>query len=315
MELDLDCTVTPLRSWRRTSVKNVLILGGSGLVGRAFARKSLNTYRIIASSNSNTVGVSGVTEFKLSLRKDKSLPFAEMLDQFSPDVVVNSLLFLDPDACEINREAAYFGHVTCTKNLAAECRKRDVKLIYVSTDFVFDGKRSYSETDVPHPISYYGETKRLAEIEVTSVETNAVIRPSTIYGWRQEGGILNSLVSKLRARKTVYGFVDQYTKPTFADDLATCLNDIIDRGLSGIYHTVGPNCMTRYEFFLKIANTFGLNPELIQPMNTSDLPLTSNWPLKSCLEGSKAQKEFGLRFSAVEEGLLEVLEQSKKLVV
>ena len=149
-----------------------------------------------------------------------------------PQFVVHTIAHPSVDFCENNREISNKLHVETTRNIVDVCAEQNSKLIYLSTDAVFDGKQSckYQETDEPNPVNYYGKTKLMAEHLVSNSPKNVVLRTAVIYGWHKRSRFTNWIIESLREKKSVDPFIDQYNTPTLVDDLASAIIKIIKIG-------------------------------------------------------------------------------------
>jgi len=177
--------------------------------------------------------------------------------------------------------------------------------------------------DPPHPLHYYAKTKVDAENIVSKLPNYAIARPSVIYGWNtlEATGIPSSsgktinfamfVLDKLKKKETVKAVRDQYSSPTFADNLAEALLLLAKRSENGVFHTAGRSCMSRYEFATKLAEIFDYSTKLVQPVFTSELKQLAERPKTSCLQVGKAEKTLGMKFLTAEEGIKEMKAQEQ----
>ncbi len=213
------------------------------------------------------------------------------------------------------------------RNLAEAAQANGSRLTHLSTDYVFDGVSGhYSEMDAPHPLHYYAQTKLDAEGVVSQCDSYAIARPSVIYGWNplEATGIPSSsgktvnfamfVIDKLRRNESVKAVRDQYSSPTFADNLAEALLRLARHPENGIFHTAGRSCLSRYEFAIRLAKILGYPSKLISPVFTGELRQLAERPKNSCLRVEKAEGALGLRFMTVEEGIEEMKRQSLTIV-
>jgi dTDP-4-dehydrorhamnose reductase len=174
-----------------------------------------------------------------------------------------------------------------------------VPLVQISTDYVFDGEAGpYKETDATHPISYYGSTKLESEaLALSGSALSLVVRTMTL--WGQGHGAKTSFVefvqNSLAAGKPIKIVTDQIGNPTLAEDLALSIWNLVQAGRSGIYHSVGPDLNSRFDWAIAIAKHYGLDKSLIQPCLTADLKQLAKRPLKSGLLIDKLVKETGFK--------------------
>jgi len=293
----------------------LLVIGGSGLLGYKVAKMASNEHETFLTYNYRSIQVEGCTALKLD-KCDRKAVF-ELLEKIKPDVVIDTAALHNVDYCETHPEEAWKVNVEGTRNVAEACKKVGAKVIFISTDYVFDGTKGYyTEEDTPNPLSYYAKTKLEAEKTIQSLDVNYIIaRPSVIYGWNpnevsglksSSGKSVNFVVwalQKLEKGEEIKAVTDQYSSPTLADNLAEALLIMASSEKQGIYHTAGKDCVNRYEFTLKIAEVFGLDKSLIKPVTSEIFKQIAKRPKKCCLDVSKAEKDFGIRFLTVEEGL------------
>jgi len=293
----------------------LLVIGGSGLLGYKVAKMASDEHETFLTYNYRSIQIEGCTALKLD-KCDRKAVF-ELLERIKPDVVIDTAALHNVDYCETHPEEAWKVNVEGTRNVAEACKKVGAKIIFISTDYVFDGTKGYyTEEDTPNPLSYYAKTKLEAEKTIQSLDVNYIIaRPSVIYGWNpnevsglksSSGKSVNFVVwalQKLEKGEEIKAVTDQYSSPTLADNLAEALLVMASSEKQGIYHTAGKDCVNRYEFTLKIAEVFGLDKSLIKPVTSEIFKQVAKRPKKCCLDVSKAEKDFGIRFLTVEEGL------------
>ena len=269
-----------------------LITGASGLYGSKLAELATRKGYVVFSGYSQDQPSHGVAlKFDVSNREQVDGAF----EKASPEVVVHAATLTDVDKCETNKELAWKINVDGTRNVAQAARKHQAFLVYVSTDYVFDGAKGlYKETDAPNPINYYGLTKLKAEELVASVVGEyCIARPSVIYGASPAAGKVNFvlwLLSKLRKNEQARIVTDQWISPTLNTSLADMTLEVAERKLTGIYHLSGVTRISRYEFTEKIAETFNLDPDLIVPSTSAEMAWAAKRPRDSSLDTSKAQQ-------------------------
>ncbi|MBP9818097.1 NAD(P)-dependent oxidoreductase [Candidatus Shapirobacteria bacterium] len=208
-------------------------------------------------------------------------------------------------------------NVVGTQNIINMCRQHNIHLIHISTDSVFDGTKqaAYVETDKRLAIDWYGETKLLAEMSVDASKIPAtIVRIAFPYRAKYEAKLdfVRKIISKLEKGETCKLFTDQFTTPTFVDDIATGLMKIVDNPKSGIYHLVGSSSQSIYSLGLQIAQTFGFDPNLIQPSSLADYLATPNarpYSMRSTLSNEKFITNYSFTPSDLASGLAEMKRQ------
>jgi dTDP-4-dehydrorhamnose reductase len=199
--------------------------------------------------------------------------------------------------------------VDATANIAEGCVKVGARLIFISTDYVFDGtKGNYAESDQPNPVSYYGLTKLEAErIVVETLPEALIVRTSVLYGWHPSKlNFATWTLKGLREHETLRIVRDHINSPTFADNLAYAISVAIERKSRGILHIAGSERISRFEFACKIAQKFHLDERLLVPVEMRDLNWVARRPRDSSLAVGKAEKELGIELFGVDRGLEEM---------
>jgi len=299
----------------------LLVIGGSGLLGFKVAQLAMKEFETFATYNFRPVELEGCDSFKLD-KTDRNDTSA-LLKKIRPDVVIDTAALHNVDYCETHQEEAWKVNVDGTRNVADACRDVKAKMVFISTDYVFDGKKGiYKEGDTPHPLHYYAKTKVEGENVVKSAGINyAIARPSVIYGWNPSelAGLRSSsgksvnfviwVIDKLKRKEEISIVTDQYSSPTLADNLAEVLLVLSKSEKQGIYHTAGKTCLSRFNFAKKIAEVFDLDGKLVKPVTSDKFKQIAERPKRCCLNVSKAEKELDVRFLSVEEGLTLMKEQ------
>ncbi len=218
------------------------------------------------------------------------------LSEFKPDVVVHAAAMTDVDGCESDREKAFLVNEIGSRHVAESCRAFGARLVAVSTDFVFDGKKEcpYDEQDTPAPLSVYGESKLAGERAVLDTLPGATVaRTAWLYGAGGTGNFVCSIVKAARSGRTLRVVDDQVGSPTLADDLAEGLYSLVERKGEGIYHVVNGGAVTRYDFARAIVELSGLGSVAIEPVGSGDLGLPATRPANSVLACERL-KELGV---------------------
>lgn len=228
-----------------------------------------------------------------------------------PDAVIHCAAQVRPDVCEIHKSEAFASNVTGTVNVKAACEEVGCHLIFVSTDLVFSGEHNpYSEVDLLSPPNYYGLTKVAGETAVYTADTSwAIARTSTIYGPRMFphlNSYSDKVIEALQAGRKVPSFTDQRRCAVLVWNVADVLLEIAGRRLSGIFHAVAPDSCTRYEFALKIAEVFGLDPEFIDACSQYSVEAAAYRPETIILDTTSTAEALNTRLIGWEEGIQEL---------
>ena len=250
-------------------MEKILVTGASGLLGSKIVDKAGKRYVVYPTHVTRPL-------FPKSLKMnitDKN-EVKRVFSQVKPEVVIHTAAETNVDKCESDRGYALRVNAEGTKTLAEACNQVGARIVYVSTDYVFDGEKGvYSEEDEPNPVNYYGLTKLMGEKYVAEFcEGFVILRTSVLYGVHHEKpNFAMWVIAALNERKSFTVVEDHYNSPTFADNLAEVILEIVDKGLKGFYHTAGSERISRYGFALKIAEAFSFDAALIQPIKMSEL--------------------------------------------
>jgi len=252
----------------------ILVTGASGLLGLNLSLQMHESHTIIGVDRqklSNTP----FDLIKADLLDADALP--RILDESKPDALIHCAANALVDACEQTPDATHTLNAILPGKLASACFERDIRLLHISTDAVFDGTKEgiYTEEDEPNPLGVYAQTKLDGEIAVLAANPNAAIARVNFFGWSLSGtrSLSEFFVNNLGAGKKVNGFDDVYFCPMFVGDLADTLVGMLEKSLSGMYHVVGSRAITKYKFGQAIAHRFGFDAGLINPISVSDAGL------------------------------------------
>ncbi|MFZ5801457.1 MAG: dTDP-4-dehydrorhamnose reductase [Candidatus Omnitrophota bacterium] len=230
---------------------------------------------------------------------------AAVFSAAKPQQVILAAAFTNVDLCESEKEKAYRINVEGCRNVAELCQRNSAKMVFFSSEYVFDGKNGpYSEEDIPHPINVYGQTKLEAEKIVAGLPEHLIIRTTVIYGKERMGkNFAFRLVNSLRQGILVKVPNDQISSPTYAPDLARAVGELVKKEKLGIYNVVGSEVISRYDFALRVAEVFGLNKDLLIPVTTAEFKPAAARPLKAGLKIDKVERDTGLKIPSIENSL------------
>jgi dTDP-4-dehydrorhamnose reductase len=205
-----------------------------------------------------------------------------------PDVVIHAAAWTAVDACEGDVAKALLVNGTASHYVAAAAHAVGARVVYISTDYVFDGSKPtpYNEDDDPNPQSAYGASKLAGERAMGS--NDAIVRISWVCGFH--GANMVKTILKLGATMPELKFVDdQIGNPTFADDAARAIVDIATRGHGGVWHVTNQGVVSWYEFAREVLLAAGMDAAKVKPISTSDLqpPRPAKRPANSVLHNGR----------------------------
>lgn len=290
-------------------METLLITGSNGLLGAKLIEQAVGRYSVVGLSRQPSIHPPPTACFTFhQLDIGDGAGITSLFQQLQPSTVIHTAAMTNVDDCELRPQEAWDVNTAGTENVARASRDVGAHLLFISTDYVFSGERGpYREEDPSDPISVYGRTKLEAEKIVSSLCPDAVIaRTSTLFG-RAPGARPNFvtwLVEALSNGQQATVVTDQTSSPTLADHLATMLLTMAERRISGVYHTVGAEWLSRYDFALRICRTFGLDPSLIVPGATYGLQQAAPRPRHSGLVTQRLQHlRLGIQPLSVDEAL------------
>lgn len=251
--------------------RRILITGASGLLGLNTALEIAAEYAVIGQVNRNVLHTEEFTVVQTDLLAPGAVQ--RLLDETQPDWVIHCAAQANVDACEANPAQAQQLNSEIPRLLAEHVARGGARLIHVSTDAVFDGQRgNYTEDDLPNPLSVYARTKLDGERLVLAANPNAIVARVNLFGWSLSGkrSLAEFFFNKLNAGEPAMGFTDVYFCPLLANDLGRLLVKMLAAGLSGLYHAVGSECISKYEFGLRVARAFGFDENLVIPTSVQD---------------------------------------------
>lgn len=297
--------------------KQTILVVGAGsksaeAIGRVLAMSD-HSHRLLwlTSGTSQSVIPNNETIFQGDFTNRKEIK--ELCLHLQPNIIINTAAYTNVDGAETDRQKAWLVNVTGVENLVAVCRLTDAHLIHFSTDYIFDGEHGpYIETDRPNPLGYYGKTKMAGEnaciggnIDYTVIRTNVLYGATTTL--KQDFVIWT--LKKLAESKPFSVVNDQFSNPTFIDDLGYLVDKILRSRTKGIFHAGGADWVSRFEFAIMIAKVFREDIKLITPITTNELHQAAPRPMRGGVIPFKAETTFGIKFSGIESGLLAMRRQ------
>jgi dTDP-4-dehydrorhamnose reductase len=263
----------------------ILITGASGLLGLNLSLAKYETHSIVGVDRAKL----GHTPFEL-IRSDllEEQAIDHILETVQPEAVIHTAANANVDACESDPQGALILNAELPGQLAEACAKRGIRLVHISTDAVFDGTREgvYTESDTPNPLGVYAQTKLAGERNVLSANPQAIVARVNFFGWSLSGtrSLSEFFFNRLTAGQPCNGFTDVFFCPLFVGDLADTLLLMLEQDLCGLYHVIGSEALSKYDFGQRIARQFGFDPGLVIPRSVEE-------------SGLKAPRSHNLRLS------------------
>lgn len=238
----------------------IAVTGASGMLGSIICRKSKD--EIYGTYNNGIV--KNVVPIKMDVTSKEEVK--KTFEKIKPDWVIHCAGIVSNELCNANPKLAWSVNVNGTKNISEACIKHGTSMLYVSTGNVFDGlKGFYKEDDKTNPIAVYGKTKLEGEIFTQNVDKHIIVRMSLLYG--AGGRFFDNLIGNLKLGKRTEVVEGNYLSPTFNEDAANAILNLIKKSAFGVCH-VAADRMSRIEFSKKVANFCGFDNSLIVPVKS-----------------------------------------------
>lgn len=250
----------------------ILVTGGRGQLGSEILGLTGDVHEIVAVD---------LPQVDAAAKEQITAVVAEV----QPDVVIHTAANTDVDGCELKPDLGWRNNALATRNIALACRQLDATLIYISTDFVFDGKKGnpYDEFDVPHPINVYGRTKLAGEYYAMQIAPQfLIVRTAWLFGHHGRN-FVNAILQQAQKGERLRVVDDQIGSPTFAPHLARKILQLAERSAVGLYHVTNSGFCSWFEFARRILEVAGLEAR-IERISSSVLQRPAARPPFSVLE-------------------------------
>jgi len=250
----------------------VLIIGSEGMLGHDLV-DILSAENEVSTTTIDTLDITDI---------DKTI---KTVMDINPDVVVHAAAFTDVDGSESNVDLAYNVNAIGTRNVAVACSQVDSALVYICTDYVFDGTKGspYYEYDQTNPLGVYGKTKHLGEVYIRdTLNKFYIVRTSWLYGFHGPN-FITTMLNLAKTNDSISVVDDQIGSPTYTVDLATAISQLIKKPSYGIYHVTNSEHCSWYDYAKEIFDIAGIDIE-VKPVTTEEFPRPAPRPKYSVLE-------------------------------
>jgi len=267
-------------------LKRVLVIGAKGMLG-----SDLMTVLHAGLPNDEVVGWD-IGE--IDIQKEEET--VTKIEKLRPSVVVHLAAYTDVDGCELDEERAFAINAEGTKHVALAVSRCQAKMVYLSTDYVFDGNKRepYLESDSPHPLNVYGRSKLQGEQYVQAwAKKTLIIRAQWLYG-RYGKNFVTSILRQANEKKVLSIVDDQIGSPTYTVDLAKAISVLIQFDARGIFHVANSDLCTWYAFGQTVLKLSGMDKVRVIPISSKELGRPALRPSYSVFNCQKLKRETGL---------------------
>ena len=284
-------------------VKKILVTGSAGLIGTQIIKDLLDNHIQVYSCYNKTKPELGIiTHLDLTKKDD----IVNTMNRIKPDVVIHLGAMTDVELCETETELAKKINTDATEILALESEKHNTFFVYMSTDYVFDGKVGMKkENDKTNPINFYGKSKLDGERVFKKITTpNIIVRTSTPFGIHSKKMSFPIWVKKnLELEKEISVVVNQYTSPSYVPNISKMIIEIMERKITGIIHLAGATKISRYDFAVQISKIINVNKQFLKLTKMDQMDWKAQRPADSSLSVSKANKILKNKPEKIEDSL------------
>ena len=264
-----------------------LVTGSAGLVGQQVVKDLSKSNQVFSCYNESK------PEYGIPMKMDllNHGMVSNVLLETEPDVVIHLGAMTGVDLCEKEESMAFDVNAKSTQIIAQQCSILNTFLVYVSTDYVFDGNSGmYYESSTPNPLSIYGKSKLEGEKMIQTFSSDwCIARTSTPFGLHPtKKSFPIWVIENLQKQKQIDVLTDQFTSPTYVPSLSRMLIEISERHLTGIIHVAGASKISRYEMASLVSDKLDLDEKLLREISMNDLKWEAQRPKDSSLNVSKA---------------------------
>lgn len=290
----------------------ILVTGGSSLLGKALLETAPNDIDTEATWYTNYV-LPGM--LRLDITDDKQVKY--VISNIRPNVIIHCAGIAAVDYSELYVQETRISNVIGTKNIIDAAKLIKAKLVYISTNAVFDGEKApYKEDDERQPVSLYGKIKKEVEDTITAnMADYLIIRPILLFGWPWPGGRQNwvtRVIQSLERGLPMKIVDDTISQPFYVKSCAEAIWELLADNSRGIFHLGGPDKMSLYDLAIKTAKSFSLNDSLISRASSADFKTLAPRPRDThfCLD---KVKDLGIKLTTVEAGLMDMQQHRNML--
>jgi len=282
-------------------MKKVLVVGALGMLGHDLLKVFAKGYEVI-----------GVDKEEVDITRQGAT--LKIIKEISPKVIINAAGYTDVDGCEKKMRKAFAVNGEGARNVAKGCREIGAKLVYVSTDYIFDGEKKtpYRESDTPNPLNIYGESKLMGERYVEDLmEDYLIVRTQWLYGHHGRN-FVETILALAQERDTIEVVHDQKGSPTYTADLSKAIAALVRKNLKGTFHVSNKGSCSWYDFALEIKRLARVRGVKIVPVSSTDLNRPAKRPLYSVFSCQRLEQEASTEMRSWQKALQDYFDRRGK---
>jgi len=285
-------------------MRRMLVIGAKGMLGRDLIQALRRSF---GAPNRPEWDLIGWDLEEIDIRHEGST--ISKIESLEPEIVINAAAYTDVDGCESRGDEVYSVNAEGMKHVAMGAKRCGSRVVYLSTDYVFDGRKGepYSEEDPPNPLSVYGMSKWKGEQYLQAlIQESLIVRTQWLYG-RHGKNFVASVLRQAREKKILSIVDDQTGSPTYTVDLSGAIVSLVQSKSSGIFHVANRGFCTWHAFGQSILKFSGIEGVTVQPISSKALGRPATRPSFSVLDTGKFEQKTGLGLRPWEEALKDYL--------
>ncbi len=243
----------------------------------------------------------GVDTYRVDITDKEAV--SSFISDYKPEIILHCASLTNIDYCEKSKDETKKINVQGTENIAYACKSQDIKLVYISTDAVYDGTKGlYTEESAVSPCNYYGQTKYQAESSVKAHD-NHIIARTNIFGWNIQNkySLAEWILYNLQRGFAISGFNDAVFSSIYTMEFSRIMDLMLDKDLRGIFNLASKSRISKYDFARQIARTFKLDDNLIKPISINDHPFSGKRGKDLSLDVKKLSKALACDMPSIED--------------
>lgn len=279
--------------------KKILIVGSNGMLGKDITSffTANNDYEVYTINRNKDFKVKAENSYICDIRNEDELK--GILGQITPNIIIHCAAIVNVDECEKDKDRAFRVNAKSAEILAAY-NPNETKLVYISTDSIFDGfNGNYNEGDVVNPLNYYAQSKHEGEKLAMGMNDNCLIIRTNIYGFHENEGmsLAEWALNNIKEGNSISGFNDVYFNPLYTKQLAKAIFELISIDYKGIINTGCENFVSKYDFLIMLSEVFNIDRKLINASSVEDINFTAKRPKNTTLNVNKFKNLIGYEFN------------------
>lgn len=285
-------------------LRKILITGGSGLFALNSALALRDNFDVYLSMHKRQIQMIGTNSIQIDTESESGIELA--IQNIHPDLILHSAAITSIETCESNPMLAAKVNTELPLSIAKICEKHQVKLVHMSTDHLFDGRYPLVDECFPvNPLNVYAKTKASAELKVLEAYPDTLVVRTNFYGWgpKYRLSLSDTIFQSLRDNTKINLFSDVFYTPILMESLILTIQELIELNASGIYHIVGDDRISKFEFGLHLAKEFNFDSNLIVPSLLAEQTNLAKRPLDMSLSNSKVTTKLGRNLGCITQQL------------